>query len=49
VQRYHNAVLVDWNLASASRPELFHGDGFHLKPTGQRVYANLISASLAAP
>jgi hypothetical protein len=49
VQRYHNAVLVDWNSASASRPELFYGDGFHLKPTGQRVYANLISASLAAP
>ncbi len=49
VQRYPNAVLVDWYSASASRPELFYGDGFHLRPVGQRAYTDLISANLAAP
>lgn len=49
VQRYPNAVLVDWYSASANRPELFYGDGFHLRPVGQRAYTDLISANLAAP
>jgi hypothetical protein len=49
VQRYPNAVLVDWNAASAGRPELFVEDGIHLQPEGQRVYADLIAAHLEAP
>ena len=48
VQRYPNAVLVDWHSASASHPEFFYGDGFHLRPVGQRAYTDLISANLAA-
>jgi hypothetical protein len=46
VQRYPNAVLVDWHSASADRPELFYKDGYHLRPAGQRIYAGLISAHL---
>ncbi len=49
VQRYPNAVLVDWYSATVNRPELFYGDGFHLRPGGQRAYKDLISANLAAP
>ena len=49
VQRYPNAVLVDWYSASVNRPELFAEDGFHLQISGQRVYANLIAAHLNAP
>jgi peptidoglycan/LPS O-acetylase OafA/YrhL len=46
VERYPNAVLVDWHSASADRPELFYRDGYHLRPKGQRIYADLISAHL---
>ena len=49
VQRYPNAVLVDWNAASAGQPELFVEDGIHLQPEGRRVYADLIAAHLEAP
>ena len=48
VERYPNAVLVDWHSASADRPELFYGDGYHLRPEGQRLYADLISSYLPA-
>jgi peptidoglycan/LPS O-acetylase OafA/YrhL len=46
VERYPNTVLVDWHSASADRPELFYKDGYHLRPVGQRIYADLISANL---
>jgi len=46
VQRYPNAVLVDWHSASADRPEIFYNDGYHLRPRGQRLYADLISSYL---
>jgi len=46
VERYPNTVLVDWHSASADRPELFYKDGYHLRPEGQQVYADLISAHL---
>jgi peptidoglycan/LPS O-acetylase OafA/YrhL len=48
VQRYPNAVLVDWHAASAGRPEFFVEDGHHLQIEGQRVYADLIAAHLEA-
>jgi peptidoglycan/LPS O-acetylase OafA/YrhL len=46
VERYPNTVLVDWHSASADRPELFYSDGYHLRPGGQRLYADLISSYL---
>jgi hypothetical protein len=46
VERYPNAVLVDWHSASADRSEIFYRDGYHLRPGGQRLYADLISSSL---
>ena len=46
VERYPNAVLVDWHSASADRPELFYKDGYHLRPAGQRIYASMITAHL---
>jgi peptidoglycan/LPS O-acetylase OafA/YrhL len=46
VERYPNTVLVDWHSSSADRPELFYSDGYHLRPEGQRIYADLISAHL---
>lgn len=49
VPLYPNAVLVDWYAASASRPELFWGDGIHLRPGGAQVYAALIAAAVNAP
>jgi hypothetical protein len=47
VLRYpKNAVLADWHVTSADRPELFVDDGIHLQPEGQRVYADMIAAHL---
>ena len=46
VQKYPNAVLVDWHSASASQPGIFYSDGFHLRPKGQRIYADMISSYL---
>jgi lysophospholipase L1-like esterase len=48
VQRYSNAVLVGWHAVSASRPELFVEDGYHLQIEGQRIYADLIAAQTEA-
>jgi peptidoglycan/LPS O-acetylase OafA/YrhL len=47
VGRHGNAALVDWQSASASRPELFYGDGIHLRPDGVRLYTSLITQELA--
>jgi peptidoglycan/LPS O-acetylase OafA/YrhL len=46
VERYPNTVLVDWHSASADRAEIFYRDGYHLRPEGQRLYADLISSNL---
>jgi hypothetical protein len=46
VERYPNTVLVDWHSASADRAETFYRDGYHLRPEGQRLYADLISSYL---
>ena len=46
VQRYPKAVLVDWYSASVDRPELFYSDGYHLRPEGQQIYADLVSSYL---
>jgi hypothetical protein len=48
VQRYPNAVLVDWYSASVEHPEYFVEDGVHLRIKGQRVYASLIAEALDA-
>ena len=49
VKRYPNAVLVDWYTASADRPDLFWRDGYHLRPQGAQVYADLVAASIQVP
>jgi hypothetical protein len=49
VARYPNAVLADWQAASAGRPDYFATDGIHLGASGARAYAGLIAASVRAP
>jgi len=39
---YPNVRLVDWDLVSKDRPELFAPDGIHLSPTGSDVYVDLV-------
>jgi peptidoglycan/LPS O-acetylase OafA/YrhL len=46
VNRYPNAVLVDWHSASVNHPEYFYSDGYHLRPEAQKVYADLVSSYL---
>jgi hypothetical protein len=46
VARYPNARLVDWYTATAGRPDLFWKDGYHPRPQGAELYANLIAAAV---
>ncbi|HET7036796.1 MAG TPA: hypothetical protein VFI42_14010, partial [Thermomicrobiaceae bacterium] len=46
VARSPNAELLDWHGASSGHPELFYGDGIHLRPTGADFYAHLIAAAI---
>jgi hypothetical protein len=46
VNRYANAVLVDWYDASIDQPGLFWGDHIHLRPAGARLYARLIANAI---
>jgi hypothetical protein len=45
IEKYPNARLVDWYGATAGRPELFWKDGYHPRPEGAELYADLISAA----
>ncbi len=39
-----NKILLDWEVQSAECPgQCFYGDGIHLRPEGQKFYADLIS------
>jgi peptidoglycan/LPS O-acetylase OafA/YrhL len=46
VERYPNAVMVDWHAASANHPEYFYSDGYHLRPRAQKIYADLLASHL---
>ncbi len=48
-RNYPNAVLVDWNTASATAPQFFYPDGVHLNPDGAKYYASLLVQALYAP
>jgi hypothetical protein len=45
VQRYPNAVLVDWRGATINHPEYFWKDGIHVRPAGARAYAALVASA----
>lgn len=45
IEKYPNARLVDWYGATAGRPELFWKDGYHPRPEGAKLYADLIAAA----
>jgi hypothetical protein len=46
VARHPNVMYVDWYAHSVGHPEWFYDDGYHLRPEGQRQYAELISTAL---
>ena len=46
VARYPNARMVDWYAATEGRPDLFWKDGYHPRPDGAKLYADLIAASI---
>ena len=46
VERYDNAVMVDWFERSNDRPKFFAADGVHLGKKGRRAYAKLIGGVL---
>lgn len=45
-ERHANIVLVDWHGLASQHPEWFAPDGAHLRPDGQRAYAQLIHDEL---
>jgi peptidoglycan/LPS O-acetylase OafA/YrhL len=46
VAKYPNARMVDWYAATEGRPELFWKDGYHPRPKGAELYADLIAAAV---
>ncbi|MEX2553280.1 MAG: acyltransferase family protein [Actinomycetota bacterium] len=46
VGRWPNTELLDWNGLANAHPEAFYKDGVHLKPTGMRLYVELLSGSV---
>lgn len=48
VERYPNAILVDWYGFSHERPQLFWDDGMHLRPEGAQAYTGLILRTIRA-
>jgi hypothetical protein len=46
---YPDAVVVDWNAASANCSQCLYPDGVHLDPYGAKLYATLITQALQAP
>jgi hypothetical protein len=47
VAKYPNARLVDWHAATEGRSELFWKDGYHPRPEGAELYADLITATVS--
>ena len=45
-KRHSNGVLVDWYSLAQKHPDWFVADGTHLRPAGQRAYAELIRSNL---
>jgi peptidoglycan/LPS O-acetylase OafA/YrhL len=46
IQRYPDAMLVDWYAASVNHPEYFYSDGYHLRPRAQKIYTDLVASHL---
>ena len=46
IAKYPNARMVDWYGATAGHPELFWKDGYHPRPEGAELYADLIAAAV---
>lgn len=46
VGRWPNVKLVDWTAVANANPEAFYKDGAHLKPSGVRLYVDLLSRSV---
>lgn len=46
IANYPTARLVDWHGATAGQPELFWKDGYHPRPGGADLYAELIAAAI---
>lgn len=40
------AVLIDWAWAAKRHPEWLYADGIHLRPSGAKAYARLVSTAL---
>lgn len=47
--QYPNVILLDWHAASAEHPEFFWKDGFHLRPAGAQIFADMIAEAVQRP
>jgi lysophospholipase L1-like esterase len=46
VERYDNAVLVDWFTATEDRSDLFAADNVHPTQAGRVIYAELVADAI---
>ncbi len=45
---YPNVRLIDWHGLSQTYEGIFYSDGIHLRPEGQRIYAQLVMETIEA-
>ena len=48
VDNNDNVTLIDWNTPAGQNPDWFYNDGIHLKPDGQKAYAQIIIDAITA-
>jgi lysophospholipase L1-like esterase len=47
--RYPNVTLMPWDVTAKEHPEYLWNDGIHLTPTGEQVYADMVTAAAVKP
>ena len=47
--RYENVKVLDWYAIAAAHPEYLYSDKIHIRPEGQKVYADLMMQAIGRP
>jgi hypothetical protein len=47
--RYENVKVLDWFAIATAHPEYLYSDKIHIRPEGQKVYADLMMQAIGRP
>ena len=48
-ERYENVKVLDWYAIATAHPEYLYSDKIHIRPEGQKVYADLMMQAIGRP